>query len=513
MLFVCIVALTVYLFPRKIRYVWLLVCSYAFYLYDPVDITRNLPALAMLAGATLLSYGCAFGIALCKQKALRRVFLAVSVAACLGLLVYYKITTFPDMALVADAAQETGTALPWLLLGMPLGLAFYTLQTVRYAVDVYRGTVPLEKNPALYALYVSFFPAIVTGPINRAADMLPQYRSPPAFSYNRVAGGLFRVLWGFFKCTVIAAGLAPFTSRVLSVPLRYSGPEIALAVLLFTYQFYAEFSGLLDIATGSARMLGLSMAEDFQNPFGAKTYWGLWRRWQSSLTGFLRDTVYIPLGGKKLAMPVKLATMLLCFLLGAAWYGVGYKFLFWGVACAAVSIIGKALFTRKEQLVARIPVYRNRFVRGFFSRFGVCLLFCATTFLYADALLNASVVGSLKALFAGWNLLFSGMLPLALTAAGFGEMQWIVLGASIFLVVLVEGFAIRPGSTVADWIRRRLFFVRWPLYLVLLCALFLFGVFSAQPSVIISFTFEHFGAFAAELLEKFYALFGLTLPI
>ena len=290
--FVLAVGLLSYFTPRKIRYIWLLACSYLFYWFSPESPVKNLLPLALLVGATLFSYWCALVIELLSSKALKRLFMLLPVLAGIGMLVLFKYYDFFAGGIETLAGGSLAISRPNLLL--PLGISYYTMQSIAYVCDVYNGTCPAEKNPLRYALFVSFFPGITGGPINRAASMLPQYKEPAAFSYNRVAGGLFRMLWGYFKFHVVAANIDIFTRTVFEKLSLTSGPAHMLAALLYAYQVYINFSGCCDIGIGAAYALGFDFMENFNRPFAAKTFADLWKRWHISLTTFFRDFMLPP---------------------------------------------------------------------------------------------------------------------------------------------------------------------------------------------------------------------------
>lgn len=474
--FLGIVCAAGYLVPARVRYLWLLAASYLFYTYTPSGIADGLPALGVLLFATLVGYVCALCIAGAKKKGVKVLFLTVAVFCFLALLLVFKYLGFFPQLL-------TATGFSAFALAKPLGLSYFTLQSIGYVADVYRGTVVPEKNPLRYALFVSFFPAIVAGPINRAADMLPQYTNPAPFEYARLAGGAFRILWGVFKKLVIADLLFPFTAGVFASPSSFDGPVVVLASLVFVFQLYVDFSALCDIALGAAYMMGFTMMENFQNPFGAGSFPELMGRWHISLASFFQDNVMAPIMGRAKTRKAAAGALgvLLAYLLMGLWHGPSLAYLGWGLACGALVAIASLLAPKKEKIVSHIPVYRAKFVRGVIQRIIVYILFAACGILFAAGWFSFSLAQWGQGAFYGWADL--GSIPSALAQYGIeGPLLW-VLPAAILLVVVIEAIATRPGRNVAIWIRSTYFFLRWPLYFLLLLALLFFGVLNGPAFI------------------------------
>lgn len=479
LLFLAVVCVVSYGVPRRFRYVWLLLCSVGFYLYDTESLTANLPALGLLGFAALVSYLCALLMQRWRDSKKRRLAcLVVSIVACLGALVACKYLDFFALGLEQLLGLGGGEVrLPRLSLVLPLGISYYTLQTVSYAMDVYRGKYEAERNFGLYALYVSFFPGITTGPINRADRMLAQYRAPGRFEYGAVSGGLFRVVWGIFKKMVIADNIAMVTSTIFMEPAKFFGPHHAVAILLFAYQLYADFSGSCDIAIGAARMLGFTFMENFARPFEAKTYAELWRRWHISLTSFFRDYLYFPLGGNRVGRLRWVLNTLLVFVVSGLWHGASAGYLVWGALCGGVMVAARLAQPYKDRLAEAVPLYRKPVVRGIFQRVFVYLIFAGTFAFFAAALYKSPMGIWLGQLGQGWGALLRGALPGSFSPTGMTWPLALAIALSAVLVEVVEHFAARGGGNVSGWIRERRWFLRWPLYYVLILVLLAFGAF------------------------------------
>ena len=269
--FFAAVALLNYTLPRVLRPYCLLAASYLFYCWGAND--RLL--VPVLVAATLVTWGCGLVIGKCRIGPVRVIFLLLAVFTCVGLLFYYKYWNL----LAADILS--GTVLqPRTDMVTPLGLGYFTLAALSYTIDVYKRRCKVELNPLHYALFVSFFPTMTTGPIERYPHFRPQIHKSRRFSYTRCAGGAFRMLWGYTKKMVIADNLSHYVSLVYGDVGSMSGPNLVAATVLFAVQLYMDFSGCCDIALGAARILGYDLIENFQSPFEARTFNDFWRRWQ-----------------------------------------------------------------------------------------------------------------------------------------------------------------------------------------------------------------------------------------
>lgn len=304
-----------WLLPQRLRSWMLLAASWMFYFW------WNLWTGLLLVGSTVVSWLCARAISRNVSKGIRRTFLLLSLITALGCLAIFKYTNF--------FLSTVGISLPFSII-LPVGISFYTFQTLSYVIDVYRGTVEAEPNFFYFALFVSFFPQLVAGPIERPENLLPQLKAPRRFSWEHLRIGGWLLLRGYFKKLVIADALAPFVDQVFLSPASAVGPEILLASMLFGIQIYCDFSGYSDIARGCAKLLGIDLMENFRNPYSARTIRDFWRRWHISLTSWFTDYVYIPLGGSRKGLPRHICNILIVFLLSGLWHGADWSFVLWG---------------------------------------------------------------------------------------------------------------------------------------------------------------------------------------
>lgn len=461
--FFCAVAAVNYLLPKAARPWLLLVASYAFYLYDP----RNAQLVALLLSATLITWACGLALERLTNPWVRRLFLCLSFLTCMGVLFFYKYYDFFGEALL-------GSHFTPLKLAAPLGLSYFTFASLGYAVDQYQGKYPPEKNLFRYALFVSFFPAIVTGPIEQGDHLLPQLKAPRPFDYDRCAGGLFRMLWGYVKTMVIAEAVSPYVRQVYSHPADYAGPYLAAAAVLFSLYLYMNFSGCCDLAIGSARILGYDLLENFESPFLSPTFRELWRRWHMSLTGWFRRYLYVPLGGSRKGLFRHCMNLLLVFLFSGLWHGADWGYLWWGLASGLLSVAGllfdKALKRPKNPQPLPLPLRVLQVLRTY-------LLFSLVFVFFACALYGSSPAVMFAGMFKDW----SGALPGL--ASGFVAAGLDAASARVALIGAAFVFACEALGNVSQWVRKLPFWVRWPLYYLLCLSILFFGAFGQSAYI------------------------------
>jgi alginate O-acetyltransferase complex protein AlgI len=317
--------------PRRGQNLFIVGASYLFYGWEHPWF------LIPLIASTLVDFGCA--IAMERFARRKRLFLLVSIAVSVALLGTFKYYSFAlgNLNVLLASGHIPPLRDLWHL-ALPVGLSFYTFQSIGYVVDVYRGRVRASRDLIEYALYVSFFPQLVAGPIERASHMLPQYRSSRTFDPVAARSALLLVLWGFFKKLVIADQCAIVANKVFALATP-AFPVLWAGVFAFTVQIYADFSGYTDIARGSARLLGIGLMENFRQPYLAVSPSDFWRRWHISLSTWLRDFIYIPLGGSRRSVARNSANLLITFTLSGLWHGASWNFVLWGIYWGVLILI------------------------------------------------------------------------------------------------------------------------------------------------------------------------------
>jgi alginate O-acetyltransferase complex protein AlgI len=311
--------------PNRYRWVLLLVASYMFYA------TWAPTFLIWIVLSTVISYVLARLMPRISGPGPRKAVLALGIVSNLSVLFVFKYAGFAD-GILRSLSSRVGFAyrVPAPNLLLPVGISFYTLQSVGYLIDVYRGTTEPEKHVGLFALYNAFFPKLISGPIERAGHLLPQFRRPHSIGAAQVFGGLRLVLWGMFQKVVIADRLAVYVNEVYSRPADYTGWTIVIATVFVALQIYADFSGYSDIALGVARLFNIELTMNFRQPYYASSVSNFWRRWHISLTNWFRDYLYIPLGGNRVPRWHHMLNLFAVFLVSGLWHGAAWTFVLWG---------------------------------------------------------------------------------------------------------------------------------------------------------------------------------------
>lgn len=304
----------------------LLIASYVFYGW------WSWKFLGLIALSTAIDYVAGRKIDETQDDKIRRRWVAVSCVSNLGILAAFKYFDF-FLGSLGDLLAMFGmeAAMPSLSLVLPVGISFYTFQSMSYSIDVYRGHTKACRNPLDFAVYVSFFPQLVAGPIERSSRFLPQVENPRKITSAGLESGLFLVLWGLFKKVVVADNAALIANAVFDDTAGHVGAELWLGALAFTIQIYGDFSGYSDIARGLAKIMGFELMVNFKLPYFATSPSDFWRRWHVSLSSWLRDYLYIPLGGNRGSNLATYRNLSLTMVLGGLWHGAAWHFVLWGV--------------------------------------------------------------------------------------------------------------------------------------------------------------------------------------
>jgi len=348
---------------------------------------------------------------------------------------------------------------------LPVGISFYTFQAVGYSIDVFRRQRPAERHIGMYALFMSFFPQLLAGPIARSSGLLPQFREKHVFSYSRATGGLKLMAWGFFKKLVIADRIAIAVNSVYSHPTDFTGLPLVLATYLFAIQILCDFSAYTDIARGAARILGFDLMENFRRPYFATSVRDFWRRWHISLTSWFRDYLYFPLGGNRLGTFRWLLNVAIVFFVSGLWHGAGRTFVVWGGLHASFMIIGIATKPVRDWIDTRAFGERLHGIRRLSQMFITFnLVSLAWVFFRADSVRQAWYV--ITHLFSDFHLSVSLGMGLGLYEFGIA-----ILAILIMLIVdLLQG----RGSVLAR-VGAMPLPIRWAIYYALLAAILLLG--------------------------------------
>lgn len=330
---------------QRARNFALLLASYVFYGWWDVRF------LGLIAFSTAVDYAVGMGMANTTSEARRKALLWTSLVVNLGLLGFFKyFNFFLDQVNGAFSLFGQEISLGRLDIILPVGISFYTFQTLSYSIDVYRGTLKASRDPLGFAAYVAFFPQLVAGPIERASNLLPQFATPRHFSYARAVDGSRQILWGFFKKLVIADGCAQQVDLIFDGPGPQSGSTLFLGAVLFAFQIYGDFSGYSDIAIGVARLFGFSLMRNFAFPYFSRDIAEFWRRWHISLSTWFRDYLYVPLGGSRGTTALRVRNTFIIFLVSGLWHGANWTFVIWGALNAAYILPSILAGTNRQHL-------------------------------------------------------------------------------------------------------------------------------------------------------------------
>jgi D-alanyl-lipoteichoic acid acyltransferase DltB (MBOAT superfamily) len=441
-----------------------------------------------------------------RSLRLKRLVLAASLVINLGILFFFKYYGF--FSETAALLSGGGFRFPAFEALLPVGISFYTFQALGYSMDVYRGQARAERDFVSYALFVTFFPQLVAGPIERTGNLLPQFKINHGFDYDRVTSGLRLAAWGMFKKAAIADRLAVYVNGVYGDPAAYPAASLALAAFFFAFQIYCDFSGYSDIAIGCARVLGFNLMNNFRQPCFAASITDFWRRWHISLSTWLKDYLYIPLGGSRKGAARQRLNLLLTFLLSGLWHGAAWHFVAWGAlhglfqiiersAAPVLSAKGNKPLGRWIGLPEKSPALKA--VQVCLTFFLVCF---AWIFFRAHSMGGALVIiaklAELPSELAGYvrQLPAAGIVgtvrgafqlgrDVANPIEGFGITALGLSGILIGILILSDIWTRKtPG---AAWIMQKPLVLRWAGYYTL--ALTIFFSWGADPARFIYFTF------------------------
>ena len=416
----------------------------------------------LLAFSTLLDFYSGLAISNSSTKARKKMWLILSVGINLGFLCFFKYYNF-FVESFADMLNGFGMQVNYSTLSiiLPVGISFYTFHGLSYVFDIYNDKIKPTTNLVNYTLFVSFFPLLVAGPIERATHLLPQIEKPRKFNYTTAVDGLRQILWGLFKKIVIADSCAEFANQIFANSAHHSGSTLLVGALLFTFQIYGDFSGYTDIALGTARLLGFELLKNFSYPYFSRDIAEFWRRWHISLSTWFKDYLYIPLGGSKGGLWMKIRNTFIIFLVSGFWHGSNWTFIVWGGLNAVYFL--PLLLTNNNRNNLEI-VAKGRLLPSFREFSGMAITFGLTVI--AWIFFRADSIGHAVSYLSGMasKSLFSK--PAILPYAVFGLV-------ALFMVIEWLGregkYAIEHFGT--KWKAP----VRWAFYMGIIMLLFLFS--------------------------------------
>ncbi|MEQ8323716.1 MAG: MBOAT family O-acyltransferase [Vicingaceae bacterium] len=481
-----VVVFLYFLLPGRYRWILLLISSYFFYMY------WKAVYILLIVLSTLVDYFAGLKMAAISEKKKRRPYLALSILSNLGILFTFKYFNF--FAESVNAMLEffrVAYVMPAVHLLLPIGISFYTFQTMSYSIDVYKGKIKAEKSLGIFALYVTYFPQLVAGPIERSSNLIPQLRGDYPFDYKRVTDGMKLMAWGFFKKVVIADQIAPMVDYLWSDPENFGGFSIVFACYLFAYQVYCDFSGYSDIAIGASKILGIDLMTNFRRPYLAQSLSELWSRWHLSLTTWFRDYLFLPLvRNKNIKWPWQYNVAVI-YVLSGVWHGADWTFILWGVITSIIIIASRMMpktkafihrlsglqrFPRLDRIVQIIITFNIFSILGIYFRsdnLGVSNTLWSRLF--------TSWIADVQEIITNSESLRGHILYL-----GYDLIQF---SSTIFMIILLEVIQVREErkGDIIDQLNARSTFFRWTVYLSISVLIVLYSFDRSVPFIYFQF--------------------------
>lgn len=475
MLFFIIIVSVYFIIPNKMKWIFLLAASYYFYMCWRVEY------IVLILLSTIVDYICGIKIHESDRKSFKKLYLLISIVVNLGILIIFKYHVLIEDTLVAIGRPfNIYYIFPDTRFLLPVGISFYTFQTLSYTIDVYRKKKIPERHLGIFALYVSFFPQLVAGPIERSVHLLPQFRKKKTFDYCRVKSGAILVLWGLFKKLVIADRAAIFVDDIYGHPELYGGILVVFATYLFAYQIYCDFSGYSDIAIGTARILGYSLMRNFDRPYASRSISEFWQRWHISLSTWFRDYVYIPLGGNRVKHGRWCLNILIVFVVSGMWHGANWTFFVWG-ALHGIFIICERTLGVATDIKSPMTCEKNDFVRVLRHGIGIIVTFNLVSLGWV--FFRAATISD------AFAIIFSVFDVSRIDLCYFETSQKTYdLRVLVFWAFVMELMQFMHSKYKLDrWLSNQNILVRWCCYYFLLFAVLMFGEFSANEFIYFQF--------------------------
>jgi alginate O-acetyltransferase complex protein AlgI len=478
LLFFPAVVFIYFLLPFRFRWMWLLAASYYFYLnWNP---TYGI----FIFASTLITYTGARLVSGEKTGRRRKILLAAAIILNLSMLITFKYYNFFTGTITAFLhfihLSVVFPAFHWLL---PVGISFYTFQSLGYLVDVYKGKMEPEKHFGIYALFVSFFPQVASGPVNRAPLLIPQFRQEHEIDYDRVRSGLLQMLLGFFKKLVIADRVAVLVSGVFDHPAEHHGIEIVAAVFFFAVQVYCDFSGYTDIAIGAARIMGIDMMKNFRTPYFSGSITEFWRRWHISLSSWFRDYLYIPLGGNRKGKARTFFNLYIVFVVCGLWHGAAWTYVLFGLLQGTYMVVEKVYQPYQDKLYDRLRWNRQHIS---FRLYRIAVTFALILFSFiifransiSDAILLTGNIFQ-------WDWQALSIQKLSSLGLDPGELYVAFVAIAVLLVIdlLSERRNMERNFSKTNII------LRWAFYIAAVLVILIFGYYGTGQKTFIYFQF------------------------
>lgn len=471
LVFFPVVVLIHFLLPKKVQYLWLLATSYYFYM------NWDARYVLLLLFSTAVTYASGLIMEQAQTDKGRKMAVAISFVLNIGVLFFFKYFNFAiDSVNLVLSQIHLSVPKPDFQLLLPVGISFYTFQALSYTMDVYRKEITAERNFFKYALFVSFFPQLVAGPIERSKNLLKQVNKTYRFDYDKMREGLLIMLWGYFLKLVVADRVAIVVDTVYGDYAQYGGVYIIVASVLFAFQIYCDFAGYSTIAIGAAEILGFSLMENFNCPYFSLSIGEFWRRWHISLSSWFRDYLYIPLGGNRKGTTRKYVNLMIVFLVSGLWHGAAGTYVVWGFIHGVYQVIGgltKPMRNQCNQIFALKPDSIGH--KALSALITFILVDFAWIFFRAESLSAAIEMIKSMVHLGNISILWNG----ALYDLGIGFKSFLVLMFGI-AVLLFADFMKYKGIQIRKVILEQELWCRWLCYLSAALFILVFGIWGGS---------------------------------
>lgn len=463
-----IVIILYFIIPHNKRWILLLIASYYFYMCWKVDY------IILIMISTLIDYVCSNKMSKINEKPKRKKWLLISIFSNLGILFGFKYFNFfsQNIQTLFDN-YNIFFEMPFFNVLLPVGISFYTFQTLSYTIDVYNNKTTAQKHLGVFAVYVSFFPQLVAGPIERSNHLLPQFFKKHDFNYLRVKAGFQKMLWGFFKKIVIADNLAILVDGVYNNVDNYSGLTLIVATIFFTFQIYCDFSGYSDIAIGTAKVMGFELRENFKRPYFSKSIREFWQRWHITLSTWFRDYVYIPLGGNRTVKWKWYYNLIITFLVSGLWHGANWTFVIWG-ALHGSFLIFAIIFAQPKEKINQFIKNRNIFLNKIFD---VSITFILVAF--AWIFFRSNNINDAIYVISNLNFNVTELLnldELSMQFRGLGLFKEDIIKCMFLILMLCLYSTYERSEDVWKKLQKKPRWIRWSIYYILV-----YGILFVAP--------------------------------
>ena len=476
LLFFIIVTSLYFTIPYNKRWLLLLISSCYFYM-------AFVPIYILILGFTIvIDYFAGIYIENAKGRK-RKLYLIYSLIANIGVLAVFKYYNFLNLNFsFLLHGFSLSNPIPYLSILLPIGLSFHTFQAMSYTIEVYRGNQKAERHFGIYSLYVMFYPQLVAGPIERPQNLLHQFREKHNFDYDRVTSGIRLMVWGLFKKVIIADRLAILVDTVYNSPEQYNSLSLIIATIFFSFQIFCDFSGYSDMAIGAARVMGFKLMKNFDKPYHSKSINEFWKRWHISLSSWFKDYLYISLGGNRVTIPRWYLNLFIVFIISGLWHGANWTFVIWGGLHGFYLVFGLLTNNFREKFNKIFYLNKIPFLPTLIT---FVLVAFAWIFFRAKDVQTAFYI--IEHIFTDLNSLRHKILngQKILQFMGLTNKEFIISIIVIVLLEFVHFLQTRINFELS--FKKKPIYLRWAVYLIVVFAIMIFGVFENRQFIYFQF--------------------------